>query len=196
MLGDQIDDHTDWRQPHHYLGGLGGDALLDLGSLAQASDHARDLGQSGDLLLRQIDDLGGAKKGQQVVLAEGRETAVHRNQAGIGRRVKGLQMARSLGDGIVDGSKVLHMYAGDALWRLDQTVAVDVVSEQVELFANESFIGDHIAMVCGWGLRRDHALLLRTSVWGCSNRKRIYEESSICQFIVQFILTCQGYRMK
>ena len=93
-------------------------------------------------------------------------------------------MARSLGDGIVEVITVLHMYSGDALWRLDQTVAVDVVSEQVELFANESFIGDHIAMVCRWGLRRDHALLLRTSVWGCSTRKRIYEESSICQFIV------------
>ena len=95
-------------------------------------------------------------------------------------------MARSLGDGIVEVSTVLHMYSGDALWRLDQTVAVDIVSEQVELLANECFIGDHIAMVRGWGLRGNHVLLLCTSVWGCSTRKPIYEVSNICQECVDF----------
>jgi hypothetical protein len=66
------------------------------------------------------------------------------------------------------------MHAGDALWRLDQTVAVDVVPEQVKLFANERLIGDHIAMISGWGLRGNHVLLLRTGVWGYSTRRRRY----------------------
>ena len=122
---------------HEQVGDLRGEAFLDLRAMGELVDDAGEFGDSHDLAIGEVGDVGLPLEGHEVVLAHGVEGDVAEDD----------QLVVTLGEGgremlgriFPQAAEQLGVHLGDAFGGLTQPLAVGVFADGAENVSDSSF---------------------------------------------------------
>src|ERR1700694_1729739 len=148
-----FDNHADTLRSNFFLDGLrdlAGHALLNLQAARKHVDHAGDLAEAQDTLVRQIGHVGLAEERQQVVFAEAEEFDVLHDDHLVVGHTESRAVQYMVQVQVVTAGQILESFL-EALRRFSQAFAIGILSDDL----------DDLAHVAGDGARVEFLVVVQ-----------------------------------